>query len=450
MAACGIDRDISSLLDLQERVGWRTGNTDEKLHRILDGLAPPSGYTVPGNCMRNGNKSLAVLLSGAARTLTSGEMHRFGQKLRGHFTGPIKLFAWLALAGDNSSGYTETITHDDAKRALQATGFEFVLVVHSQQHELLPPDSAIDGCGLHVAGLTRRQFQKLQAVTAIMARDETQRGMRFSHVLRIRPDYCFGEADRFFRVALPRVHCSSPYVFIVHDALAIYPRHAADTIAAIGSYGSLITLMNTVSSWSLCNSMRRLPPNPSVRFQRPPGRRADGGWHADGARAADRASFHTDSPALATNTPPCSHANPQPLMLCCMASMERRQCALRLWHRLETTGRLRCPTGASPKLDRFRHRRDLSRLLALSYVQFEALMMSGFFAVDLAHWWGSSGLPMSKGGGRASGSVPIAPLEHWGVDQLRRSRLWWWRHPFLVNASALATGTWRTRCASFD
>ena len=117
-----------------------------------------------------------------------------------------------------------------------------------------------------------------------------------------------------------------------------------------------------------------------------------------------------------------------------------------------------------------------------SLLQMELLVGGGVYALDLAHWWGgstltlslalslaltptltptltltitrwgSSGLPLGEGGATPGGRghAPTTPLVHEGVDQLRRSRAWWVRHPRLVNRSALDTGRWRTRCANFD
>jgi len=85
-------------------------------------------------------------------------------------------------------------------------------------------------------------------------------------------------------------------------------------------------------------------------------------------------------------------------------------------------------------------------------LQMELLVGNGVYALDLAHWWGSSGLPLGKGGATPGGrgNAPTSPLVHDGVDRLRRSRAWWVRHPGLVNSSALDIGRWHTRCANYD
>ena len=421
--SCGIDDAIAFLFAMQKRVSWHEDNLDDSsspsqgparrgqsLGAILRGVSPPAIPTsaIPTSVeaaeeavatpqQRNG---LAVLVSGDARTLDStdaaDDLRTLAEVLRSEVRGgPLKLFAWLSLRGDNGSAYTPPARRAEVQRVLSAAGLEYELLEHDDgrraRHSLLPARVDSAGCRQY-AGVAMVQYAKLAAATAMMARDEARSSRVFGSVLRVRPDYCFGAAVRFLRVALSHVQREGTLAFIVHDGLAVYPRRAASAFARLGAASEMHSLLSRTQ---------------------PPGLRNN--WRALAA--------------------------------------QRSACARRLWQTL--VPRFGCPP--SSPLPRFAAEgwaalRPAGLVSVKSLLQLELLVGSGVYALDLAHWWGSSGLPLGEGGATPGGRghAPTSPLVHDGVDQLRRSRAWWVRHPRLVNSSALDTGQWRTRCANFD
>ena len=216
------------------------------------------------------------------------------------------------------------------------------------------------------------------------------------------------------------VNCASPLVPIVHDALAVYPRWAASSFAAFGGTGANVATLTTRLK---CNHIIGPP---------------------------DLCS----SPALNPHRPVLAGDSRQPLSFCCAQPYPEayRQCALRVWRGLEERGRFGCPKAILPALERSRRKAplgDYAYTQTLSGLQYELLLSFGVFALDLGHYWGSSGLPVGSGGERPSNG-PVPAVTHRGVDQLRRSRAWWERSPQVVNASALDKGQWVTHCANFD
>ena len=92
---------------------------------------------------------------------------------------------------------------------LSASGLEYELLEHDDgrpaRHPLYPARVDSAGCRQY-AGNAMAQYAKLAAATAMMSRDEARFSRVFGSVVRVRPDYCFGAAVRFLRVAVSHVY----------------------------------------------------------------------------------------------------------------------------------------------------------------------------------------------------------------------------------------------------